>query len=105
MAVKLRCERVTKYIMPAVRGLIAKTLIEEYGFSQSSAAKALGISQAAVSYYISLKRGYRMSKKLEKNKMIMEAIRGLARKIAETKGSKKVNLNLCDICSILNENR
>jgi len=105
MAVKLRCERVTKYVMPAVRGLIAKTLIEEYGFSQSSAAKVLGISQAAVSYYISSKRGYMMSKKLEKNKMVMEAIRGLARKVAETKGSKEVELNLCDICNMLNKIR
>jgi len=103
MAVKLRCETVTKYIMPAVRGLIAKTLIEEYGFSQSGAAKALGISQAAVSYYVSSKRGYTMSGKLEKNKMVMETIRALARKVAETKGSKKVELNLCDICKMLNE--
>jgi len=104
MTIRLRCETVTKYIMPAVRGLIAKTLVEEYGFSQSSAAKMLGLTQAAVSYYISSKRGYTMSKKLEGNTKVMEIIKSISKKLAETGGSKKVDLNLCDICRMLYEN-
>ncbi len=48
MIVKSRCESVTRYIIPAIRGLIAKSLVEEYGFSQSHVAKMLGITQAAV---------------------------------------------------------
>lgn len=103
MTIKLRCESIAKYVMPSVRGLIAKTLVEEYGFSQSDAAKKLGISQAAVSYYISSKRGYMMGKKLKNNIKIMEIIQSLTKKIVETKRPEKVDLDLCDICRTLNE--
>lgn len=101
MIAKSRCESVTRYIIPAVRGLIAKSLVKEHGFSQSHAAKMLGITQAAVSYYISSKRGSKISKKLEENKNAMDIIRAMAKRIAETKDLEKIDLNLCDICKIL----
>ncbi|MEM1986464.1 MAG: transcriptional regulator [Candidatus Micrarchaeia archaeon] len=103
MIVKSRCESVTRYIIPAIRGLIAKSLVEEYGFSQSHVAKMLGITQAAVSYYISSKRGSKISKKLEDDKKVMDMIKAIAKKIAEKKDLEKVDLNLCDICKILDD--
>ncbi|MEM2950053.1 MAG: XRE family transcriptional regulator [Nitrososphaeria archaeon] len=103
MIVKSRCESVTRYIIPAIRGLIAKSLVEEHGFSQSHAAKMLGITQAAVSYYISSKRGSKVSKKLKEDKKVMEIIKTMAKKIAETKDSGEIDLNLCDICKILDD--
>ncbi|MCX8188731.1 MAG: XRE family transcriptional regulator [Nitrososphaeria archaeon] len=103
MMAKSRCESVTRYIIPAVRGLIAKSLVEKYGFSQSDAARMLGITQAAVSYYISSKRGSKVSKKLEENSMVMEIIMSMTKKIAETKGSEKADIDLCEICKILDD--
>lgn len=44
------------YIIPAVRKELAKLLTREFGFSYERAGKALGISKAAVSQYLSDKR-------------------------------------------------
>jgi hypothetical protein len=99
--IKSRCETVSKYILPAVRGLIARSLVEEYGFTQSYAAKVLGITQAAISYYVSSKRGRKMSKKLENNKEVMSVIKYIAERIADAKDSGKIDLNLCDVCKAL----
>ena len=44
------------YIIPAVRKELAKLLTKDYGFSYERAGKALGISKAAVSQYLSDKR-------------------------------------------------
>ena len=102
MVARPKCERTTKYILPTVRGLIAKDLVEEYGFSQSHAAKMLGISQAAVSQYISSKRGGKLTKKLMNNKEVKKMIGLTAGKIADAKNPKKVDLDLCSICSVVN---
>ena len=101
MVVRPKCERATKYILPTIRGLIAKDLVKEHGFSQSHAAKVLGITQAAVSQYISSKRGGKLTKKLLANKEIIKIIGSEAGKIADVKNSKKVELDLCGICSLV----
>jgi len=54
---KTPCEEVIKEVIPTIRALIAKDLCLKYGFTQIEAAKKLGITQAAISQYISLKRG------------------------------------------------
>jgi len=40
-----------------MRAMVARELIEKYSFTQSGAARKLGISQAAVSWYMMGKRG------------------------------------------------
>jgi len=102
MVVRPKCERATKYILPTVRGLIAKDLVKEHGFSQSRAAKVLGITQSAVSQYISSKRGEKLAKKLLANKEIKKIIASEAGKIADVKNSKKGELDICGICSLVN---
>jgi hypothetical protein len=101
MVVRPKCERATKYILPTIRGLIAEELVEEHGFSQSHAAKVLGITQPAVSQYINSKRGGKLTKKLLANKEIIKIIGLEAGKIADTKKSKKVELDLCGICTLV----
>ena len=102
MVARPKCERTTKYILPTVRGLIAKDLVEEYGFSQSHTAKMLGISQAAVSQYISSKRGGKLTKSLMNNEEVKGIISLAAGKIADVKDSKKVGIDLCSICKVVN---
>ncbi|MEM2760536.1 MAG: helix-turn-helix domain-containing protein [Nitrososphaerales archaeon] len=47
----------TRFLIPAGRSLIARELIKKYNFSQENVASLLGITQAAVSNYISGNRG------------------------------------------------
>ena len=44
-------------VFPAVRRELAKALITEQGLKQKDAAELLGITEAAVSQYLSAKRG------------------------------------------------
>ena len=46
-----------RFILPAIRGELAKTLVNEQELSQKEAAKLLGITEAAISQYLSKRRG------------------------------------------------
>lgn len=45
------------YLIPALRREIAKALISKYNITQKQTAKILGITEAAISQYLSSKRG------------------------------------------------
>lgn len=53
------CEIMTNYIMPAIRAYIARRLIANHGFTQVSAAERLGLTQSAMSRYLTSDRGTR----------------------------------------------
>jgi len=59
------CEIVVRYILPLFRSVVAKTLIEKHKFTQGEAAEKLGTTQAAISQYIYLKRGFKGMKTVE----------------------------------------
>jgi len=50
-------ELASKSVIPAIRALVVKRLVEEYGMTQQEAAKLLGVTQPAVSKYLHEKRG------------------------------------------------
>jgi predicted transcriptional regulator len=50
-------ELASKSVIPAIRALIVKRLVDEHGMTQQEAAKLLGITQPAVSKYLHHKRG------------------------------------------------
>ncbi|OPX73382.1 MAG: helix-turn-helix protein [Methanoregulaceae archaeon PtaB.Bin152] len=51
------CDTMVRRFLPAMRAEMVFRLIQQQGLSQSEAAKRLGITRAAVSQYISRKRG------------------------------------------------
>ncbi|MFH0832542.1 MAG: transcriptional regulator [Candidatus Aenigmatarchaeota archaeon] len=51
-----RCEKIIKFL-PALRAFIAKELVYEYKSNQLEAAQLLGVTQSAISQYVSDKRG------------------------------------------------
>lgn len=98
------------YIIPAVRKEIAKQLTSKYEFSYEKAGRALGISKAAVSQYISDKR----ANKIKLNNETKKEIEKSTKKIAE---NQKVALEemqrilkfmkdskcSCDVCKRYNK--
>jgi predicted transcriptional regulator len=50
-------ELASKSVIPAIRALVVKRLVEEHGMTQQEAAKHLGVTQPAVSKYLHQKRG------------------------------------------------
>ena len=77
-------ELASKSVIPAIRALVVKRLVEEHGMTQQEAAKLLGVTQPAVSKYLHEKRGAAI--KLNGIKEIDEA----AGEIAELVSSQKV---------------
>ena len=54
---KTPCEIIVWQVLPVIRKEFAKNLIKNHNFSQKQTAKKLGITEAAVSRYMSGKRG------------------------------------------------
>ena len=106
LQLKYPCETVSKYLLPTLRSLIAKGLIEDYGFTQVAAAEKLGTTQAAISYYLSSKRGEKHIKQLEIDPQarttITEIVNGL---VADSLSPDEVVLKLCGLCMSQRNNK
>ena len=57
MTIKIDCEESVWYLLPLIRKEFAKSLIKDHGLTQRKAAERLGITESAVSQYVSKKRG------------------------------------------------
>jgi len=92
------CEIIVQMILPGIRALVAKELMETHGLTQEQTADKLGVSQAAVSQYRRELRGSRI-KLLQRDKKVMTQITELANfLIDENSTSPKVLGRVCDIC-------
>jgi predicted transcriptional regulator len=102
MAMRPPCERVVRYVLPAVRSIVAKDLIENHGFTQVAAAKKLGTTQAAISHYLYSKRGEKWIDELRRNDTVMAAVNDVTSGITEEKyDSVNVVSKLCELCTAL----
>ncbi len=102
---KIPCEMIARYILPAFRSLIAKGLIEEHGFTQVAAAAKLGTTQAAISYYLSSKRGEKYVNLLKNNLHVKTKINEIIEGLVKTSfSSEEVMGTLCDLCTFLRDN-
>lgn len=61
------------YLLPALRREVAKSLIEKHNLSQKKVATILGITEAAISQYLSSKRGVEIKFSPEEKKLIEKA--------------------------------
>jgi len=96
------CEIVVRYILPAFRSLIAKELLEEYNLTQAAAAKKLGTTQAAISYYLYSKRGKKYVEQLEAMPAVRAIVRESAKGIADENFSPADAVSrLCRLCADL----
>jgi predicted transcriptional regulator len=126
----LPCEVAIKYIIPTVRAMITKELIQTHKLKQNDVAKILGITQAAVSQYVRNMRGKyleilntkevqittaKIAIELNKNKIPRSTLTIKFCQICKTIRAKKLvcdihkRLNLeskseaCEICAIPNK--
>ena len=53
----MHCDTMVRNLLPPMRAEMVLRLVQRQGLSQSDAAKRLGVTRAAVSQYISRKRG------------------------------------------------
>ncbi len=53
----LPCEVGVKTVLPAVKAIMARTIVEKHGLNEKQTANLLGLSQSAVSRYVGRERG------------------------------------------------
>ncbi len=97
-------ELASKSVIPAIRALIVKRLVEEHGMTQQEAAKSLGVTQPAVSKYLHQKRGAAI--RLNGIKRIDEATDEIAEMVSSHKaGPLEVMSKIEAACDYVRRNR
>lgn len=99
---KVPCEVTVRFVVPAIRALLAKELTKNHRLNQSEAANLLGITQTAISKYVHLVRGNRLSIENEKPVMVVIESTAMALVNGELK-PKEVPLQICNVCRLVRE--
>jgi predicted transcriptional regulator len=87
-------------VAPAIRAVLAKKLLDEHDLNQEEAAKFLGISQAAISKYISKVRGKALD--LDEVDEIQVWAEKVATELVNGKMSRTQLVSaLCQACNII----
>jgi uncharacterized protein len=87
----MHCDTMVRNLLPPMRAEMVVRLVQRQGLSQSDAARRLGVTRAAVSQYISRKRGageVEISSELDLmiDRWALAVVTGVS------------DINLCDVC-------
>ena len=93
MSEKIPCEIATWYVLPVIRKELAMLLVKNHGISQKETASLLGVTDAAVSQYLSKKRGKRNFYRIDENEF-----EKAAQRIADGASAKG---EICQLCKFL----
>jgi predicted transcriptional regulator len=101
--VKHYAEIVVQDVLPAVRALVAKQLVEKHKLTQQAAAEKIGVTQAAVSQYNRELRGWKVGF-LSKDAVVMGEVTSLSGIVAQSGlHSKEALAQLSAICKMVKE--
>lgn len=96
------CETIVSAVLPAIRSLIARNLIENHSMKQTEVAEVLGTTQSAVSQYLKQKRGDQLTNVLGSLPEVQEAIENLVAEITSRNTQEKESVKtICSICMSL----
>ena len=99
------CEVVAQYVLPTMRALIAKKLMEKYKLTQQNAALKLGLTQSAISQYMRNLRGSKI-KSIEKDESINKEIEIFVDRIASGELNSLTTLDsFCSICKTIRKRK
>ena len=99
------CEVVAQYVLPTMRALIAKKLMEKYKLTQQNAALKLGLTQSAISQYMRNLRGSKI-KSIEKDENINKEIEIFVDRIASGDLDSLKTLDaFCSICKLIRKKK
>ena len=97
------CEMAAKAVVPTVRAMVAKELNESYKMKQEEIANLLGLTQSAISQYISNIRGKALD--IEGVKEIELIVKDLAFSLSTNSDPKNICQLYCQACRIIREKR
>jgi predicted transcriptional regulator len=100
------CVIVVKYLLPAIRMLITKELIEKHNMRKIEASEKMELTPAAITQYFKGERGTTLANEIAQSKEAMKMISKLAEDIArEDATPENVIEKLCEICATIRYER
>lgn len=89
--------------MPAIRALMARTVIEKHGMKEKQAAALLGLSQSAISRYTTKNRGNIIT--IENEPEVQKLIDQMIRMLLHGKKHQPTEILelLCQTCKVIRE--
>jgi predicted transcriptional regulator len=95
------CEVMVMEILPGLRAMVARKLVEKHGFSQKVAAERLGTTQPAISQYKRKLRGSGLDS-LGESPRLMEMIDSIASRAASGGLSQdEITGEFCSVCRFM----
>ena len=98
----LPCEVGVKTVLPAVKAIMARSIVEKHGLNEKQTADLLGLSQSAVSRYISRERGNLLN--IEGTTEVLALIDQMVTHLIKMPNNKTEILKLfCQTCTTIRE--
>lgn len=96
------CEVFVRRMLPALRALLAKELIERHGLTQLEVSRILGVSQPLINYYLTGRRKVPYTTALSRCPRVISVVKSVARTLVTegVKGRGDVNV-ACLLCTAL----
>lgn len=97
------CETVARHFLPLYRSFVAKELVKKYKYTQVQTAKKLGTTQAAISQYLTSKRGKKGTQNYDEvAPLVQNAAAKVAERLTTTDMSpEEFSDSFCDLCKSL----
>lgn len=89
------CEHAVPRFLPALRASIATALAQDHRLSQREIAERLGLTQAAVSHYLTLRRG----RGAEPHTLLTRCAEKLADRVAHGLSGPRLTAAICGACT------
>jgi uncharacterized protein len=98
----LPCEVGVKTVLPAVKAIMARQIVEKHGLNEQQTAVLLGLSQSAVSRYVGRERGNLLP--IEDSSEIIALITQMVTSLIKDPSNKMEILKLfCQTCQAVRE--
>jgi uncharacterized protein len=98
----LPCEVGVKTVLPAIKAIMARQIMQKHGLNEQETAKLLGLSQSAVSRYSSKERGNLIT--IEGSNDILALIEQMVANLIKEPNNKAEMLKLfCQTCQSIRE--
>ena len=98
----LPCEVGVKTVLPAVKAVMARSIVEKHGLNEKQTAELLGLSQSAVSRYVNKERGNLLT--VENATEVLALIDQMVTSLIKEPNNKTEILKLfCQTCKAIRE--
>ncbi|MEM3696061.1 MAG: transcriptional regulator [Candidatus Bathyarchaeia archaeon] len=94
------CVIIVKHVLPAIRVLVMKELMEKYNMRKIDASTKMELTPAAITQYLKGERGSVLLEEIGHSEEVMKGVSKLANTLAKGDASiEGVVEQLCDICA------